>query len=397
MYQWVKVSLAVLIVVLGVVWLGIGFQLMANWTVPLGPALVFPEFPTPIASIVTPESQSPVFSNPEPLSLLPPRASDPLAQPESFVPVAQAADTRLPLCGGPEQMVLLAIGSDTRGSGYLYGLADVVRLVRIDFVNPSVTVLEFPRDLWVEIPGIADNYGITHEKLNQAYLYGNPGFGYYDGPDFGPGLLARTLYLNFGAWPDHYAAINMQTFVRLVDALGGVEVNLPYAVDGRMEGQHARTDLLFLPGSQRLKGREALMLARLRVGNNTDRSTHQSLIACALRDAALKPSNLARLPDIIAAFYGSVQTDLSPSEISALLCLMGNIAPGDIRFVSFPADTMQAGRQYDPVFKKQVFVFKADFEKMRTYTADFLDGTWPPPNSSIVPESDESGESFSCP
>jgi LCP family protein required for cell wall assembly len=392
MYHWVKVALAVLIFILAVAWFGIGFQLMANWSAPLGPELVWPDFPTPTPTRETfgtpPGDSAPalvaqdfdLFATPRPVPV------------ETPLPTFDA-----PHCGGPARMLLLAIGSDTRGSSYLYGLADVIRLVRIDFVNPSVTVLEFPRDLWVEIPGIADHYGITHEKINQAYLYGNRGFGYYDGADLGPGLLARTLYLNFGAWPDHYVAINMQTFVRLVDALGGIEVDLPYTVDGRMEGQGARTDLLFLPGPQRLKGREALMLARLRIGNNTDRSTHQGLIACSLRDAALKPSNIGRLPEIIAAFYDSVQTDLSPREISALMCLMGKVSPGNIRFVSFPAETMRAGRQYDPVFKKQVFVFKADFEKMRAYTADFLDGTWPPPKSSTVPDSSGSGESFSCP
>ena len=54
-------------------------------------------------------------------------------------------------------MNILAIGTDARGDNYSYGLGDVIRLVRVDFVNPKVTVLEFPRDLWVEIPDIADD------------------------------------------------------------------------------------------------------------------------------------------------------------------------------------------------------------------------------------------------
>src|SRR5262245_8182851 len=62
-----------------------------------------------------------------------------------------------PLCGGPEVMNILAIGSDARGNHYLYGLADVIRLVRVDFVNGRVTILEVPRDLWVKIPDIADH------------------------------------------------------------------------------------------------------------------------------------------------------------------------------------------------------------------------------------------------
>jgi len=86
----------------------------------------------------------------------------------------------VPLCGGPRIMNILLIGSDTRGTDYTYGLADVTRVVRVDFVKPSVTMLDFPRDLWVEIPYISSHLnGQDHEKLNQAYLYGNPGDGFH--------------------------------------------------------------------------------------------------------------------------------------------------------------------------------------------------------------------------
>src|SRR5512141_479257 len=127
--------------------------------------------------------------------------------------------TPVPLCGGPPVMNILAIGSDTRSTGYTWGLSDVMRVVRVDFVTPRITVLDFPRDLWVQIPYISDNLdGQDHEKLNQAYLYGNPGdgFKYWDDPSAGPGLLALTLNLNFGVNIDHYVAVNMRTFVRMV-------------------------------------------------------------------------------------------------------------------------------------------------------------------------------------
>lgn len=397
MKPWVKVALLVMLLLLGAVWFGIGFELVARWDVPLGPALELPTLP--------PTRLSPASPTPVPLDR---QASAPLEatplQPTATLPFIPTRTPRpdaavgVARCGGPESMLILAIGSDTRANGYMYGLADVIRLVRVDFVNPGLTVLEFPRDLWVEIPGISDHYGITHEKLNQAYLYGNDGFGYYDGPGLGPGLLARTLEQNFGARPENYVAINMQTFVRLVDALGGIQVNLPYAVDGRREDQQSRSDLYFKAGPQRLKGREALTLARLRIGDNADRGTHQSLILCALRDAALRPSNLARAPEIIEAFQGSLQTDLSPKVIGALACLAPQIPPENIRFVSFPAETMSASRIYDGVFKKQVFIYEANFDLMRLYTASFQNGDWPPPlpfSLGATPTGPQ--ESFSCP
>ena len=153
-------------------------------------------------------------------------------------PTITLAPTNTPVestfCSGPPVMTLLAVGTDARSNSYNYGLADVIRIVRVDFTTAKVTILEFPRDLWVEIPDIADDInGQDHEKLNQAYLYGNPGFGYYDGPGEGPGLLARTLALNFGVNADRYIAVNMRTFEKIVDAVGGIEVNLPNGVDGR--------------------------------------------------------------------------------------------------------------------------------------------------------------------
>src|ERR1700752_3430447 len=123
--------------------------------------------------------------------------------PTEAQPTSTATATLQPACGGPPVMNILAIGSDARGDHYLYGLADIIRLVRVDFVKKQVGILEVPRDLWVKIPDISDHYGITHGKLNQAYLYGNKGLGYYDDPSEGPGLLAHTLNLNFGARPDH--------------------------------------------------------------------------------------------------------------------------------------------------------------------------------------------------
>ncbi len=180
-----------------------GLGLYRVYRQPLGPGL---ELPTPTRAMST-------------LTTVPVEAMAAIGT-ETEIP-ATSTSTPQPLCGGPAVMNILAIGSDARGDHYLYGLADIMRLVRVDFVNGRVTILEVPRDLWVQIPEIADHYNISQGKLNQAYLYGNKGLGYYDGPGEGPGLLARTLSLNFGAQPDHYLAVNMHTFEAIVDAVGG--------------------------------------------------------------------------------------------------------------------------------------------------------------------------------
>ena len=157
------------------------------------------------------------------------------------------------VCGGPPAMFILLIGSDARSNSYTVGLADAIRVVRVDFVDPQIDVLTFQRDLYVEIPGIESHHGITHGKLNQAYLYGNPGYAYYDGPGQGSGLLALTLEHNFGAHVDHYVAMNLPIFDRIVDQLGGIDVDLPYAINGRVKGS-SDPNRYFPAGQQHLNG-----------------------------------------------------------------------------------------------------------------------------------------------
>ncbi len=300
------------------------------------------------------------------------------------------------LCGAPAVMTILAVGADTRGDNYTYGLADVIRLVRIDFVNPKVTVLEIPRDLWVEIPDIADNLnGQDHEKLNQAYLYGNPGFGYTSDPAQGPGLLARTLTLNFRAKIDHYAAVNMRTFEKIVDAVGGIDVNLPKTVDGRTPGDMNRR-LLFPAGTHHLNGTQALMLARIRIKGGFARAENQNRVLCSLRDKLTNPVVVTQIPELIEAFQGAIQTDLSPEQFGQLACIGTQISSGNIVFANFPAEHFKQARQYDPVFKKKVAVWEVDFKVLRDYIRQFHEGMWPSQATAQSEKSAEEEASF-CP
>jgi LCP family protein required for cell wall assembly len=296
-------------------------------------------------------------------------------------------------CNALSPMTILVIGSDTRAEGYLYGLADVIRLVRVDFVNPKVTVLEIPRDLWVEIPDIADNLdGQTHEKLNQAYLYGNRGFGYTDDPAQGPGLLARTLTLNFGTRIDNYAAVNMYTFTKIVDAVGGIDVTLPKAVDGRTADDRSER-LVFPAGTHLLNGTRALTLARIRISGTFARADNQDRVLCALRDKLTSSDVVTKVPQLIQSFQGAVQTDLSPEQLGQLACISTQIQPQNIIFASFPQEHFQHDRTYDPVFKKQVFTWNVDFAILRDYVARFNNGNWP---QATFSEDTEQEESFIC-
>ena len=342
-----------------------------RWQQPLGPALQIPT--------VTP-FQLPATWTPDPHVIETLQAALTLSKAEGSILESSPAPTLTPnvgLCGAPPVMSILAIGADTRGNNYDYGLADVIRLVRVDFVNPRVTVLEIPRDLWVEIPDIADNLdGQDHEKLNQAYLYGNPGFGYTDDPARGPGLLARTLTLNFGTQIDHYAAVNMRTFEKIVNAVGGIDVTLPETVDGRtVEDTNKR--LLFFAGTHHLDGTRALTLARIRIAGTFARADNQNRVLCALRAKLTSPTVIPKIPELIRSFQDAILTDLSPEQLGQLACIGIQLPSGNINFATFPEEHFKLTRQYDPVFKNTVSVWDVDFEIIRNYVRLFQNGDWP--------------------
>ena len=339
------------------------------WQKPLGPAL---ELPT--------NTYSPAATMPA--TWTPSADTNPSAgHPSTGTPIPPIPTSTPPtaLCGGPDSMNILAIGSDQRGDLYNYGLADVIRLVHIDFIKPQVMIMSLPRDLYVEIPGISDHYGTTHGKLNQSYFYGNPGMEYYDGPGEGPGLMARTLAHNFGAQPDNYLAVNMQTFVKIVNAVDGINVDLPITIDGRAADQAGRDDLIFHAGTHRLNGKQALQLARLRPYGIFDRAKAQNEVLCGLYDKLTSPSVVGDIPGIISSFEDNVQTDLSPEQLSQLTCLGTQLTGSDIRLLNWDENIFIGTRLYDTTGAQLgagTSIWDVDFALMREYIAAFERGEW---------------------
>lgn len=281
-------------------------------------------------------------------------------------------------------MNILVVGSDQRSDSYLYGLADVIRMVRVDFITPKVTVLEFPRDLWVEIPYIADDLkGQDHERLNQAFLYGGDGFAYWNDPSRGSGLLSLTLNLNFGVKTDHYVAVNMRTFEKIVDAVGGIDINIPDYDAAINTGKPV--------GNYHLSGADALTLARHRedVGVFV-RASNQNIVLCALRKKLFTPNTVKQIPGLIDAFKDNIQTDFTPEQLGQLACLGTKLPLENIAFASFPEELFTGTRIYDPVFDGRVFIWDVDFNILRDYVTRFNAGAWPGLSNSITTEKSSS-------
>lgn len=336
---------------------------------PLGPAL-------PVAAQTLPPTWT---ASPGP---------SPVGQVTLVPTLSFATNTPQALCGGPYTMNILVIGADTRGDNYTYGLADAIRLLRVDFVTPKVTVLEFPRDLWVEIPHIADNLnGQDHEKLNQAYLYGQPGFKYWDDPSGGSGLLALTLNLNFGIKVDHYITVNMRTFVNIVNAVDGIDLSIPDKQTAQNTG---------LPvGNHHLNGDQTLKVVRNRSGGAFERADNQNMVVCALRKKLTSPKVVTQIPQLIESFKDNIRTDFTPEQLSQLACLGTQMPPQNIAFVSFPQELFKQTRVYDPVFDKRISILDADFNILREYATRFQNGAWPPPTS-VSPSPEEANPASVC-
>ena len=289
----------------------------------------------------------------------------------------------LKVCNIAPTMTVLAIGTDVRPGEHRYGLTDVMRAVRVDFVGQRVTTLEFPRDLWVYIPGIESRLNTDHQKLNTAFAYGSP--------ENGPDLLASTLDVNFGLHVDHYIAANMNVFAEVVDALGGLDVTIPEGgIDGRTSTDRSER-LVFPEGPQHLNGEQALTLARIRNLSVFSRAKHQNLVMCALRKKVESPEMVLKLPAIISAFMDNVQTDLTPDQINQLACLGTQMPRDNILFSAFPRELFEPAEIYDPVLAQDVFIWKSNFDTLRGYVSEFQAGTWPSSSPSGTSEPETSG------
>ena len=355
-------TLGVLSVIACGIWLLIlyaGSQVYKTWSQqPLGPTLGYPT-----------ELQLPATWTASPVS-------DPPTSTPTNVPTL-ASETETPsspflACNDLSTMTILTIGTDVRPGEHRYGLTDVMRAIRVDFRARRVTTLEFHRDLWVTIPGIEGNLKTDHQKLNTAYAYGSP--------DYGPGLLARTLDMNFGLNVDHYIVANMTLFAEVVDALGGLDVIIPPGgIDGRTSTDRSER-LVFPEGLQHLNGAQALTLARMRNVSVFARAENQNMVMCAFQKRIESPEVILRLPGIINSFISNIQTDLTPEQISQLACLATQMPRSNIFFTTFPRELFKSAEAYDIVLKQNVFIWDANFDVLRRYVSEFESGMWPSPS-----------------
>jgi len=253
------------------------------------------------------------------------------AEPVEITPTAVTKTTTLSegskICGNTGRMHLLVIGVTTPTKDRQLG-ANAIRLVTVNFDRSSASVLTLPAMLWVNTPVLAD-LGVKEFELSLVYLKAHSAA--KTNQEEIPAqkatqAMAQTILDNFGFVPDHYITVDEGVFIKYVDALNGIEINLPAAVDGTAEGYG-----LYPAGPQVLNGTRALDFARLfhpagvsgeDVWGNLER---QNLVVKGILAATLKPQNWTKIPGLMRDVHQAVITDLSLSQIIDLACMVGKV------------------------------------------------------------------------
>ena len=272
---------------------------------------------------------------PRPLATATPQPTP--TRPPTATPVPGARETpaptptSTPLPVAASDLNILLLGSDHRIEAEPTWRTDTIILVAIRPRARLVAMLSIPRDLWVEIPG----YG--YERINVADYLGEKA----NGRGGGPALVAQTLRQNLGLMVDASARINFDGLGEIIDTLGGISITSDRAYDEWFwdeEAQGGVSHMRVVTGTQRMDGRLALMYARARHGTSDfDRSRRQQQILLAVRDAALRPEILPRLPALLRQLSDTVDTDLRPGQVLSLAGLALRLGPGSYRGRVFDA------------------------------------------------------------
>lgn len=250
---------------------------------------------------------------------------------------------------------ILLIGNDSRKDGE-DGRSDAMILLSVSNQTKTIHLTSLLRDMYVEIPGYQSN------RLNAAYAYG------------GTELLLETIEHNFDIEVNRYMLVNFQAFANLVDAAGGVDLEVTndevkyinaYLVEyNQLEGKPEGTDYLdsSLSGMIHLNGPQALAYCRNRyIGTDFGRTERQRKVISAVIGKA--PKALLNHPiELAEGMLDNMTTNLTKKEISSLIMKAPQMLGYDIVQGTIPIEG-----SYTPATIRKMSVLEIDFEKNKKY------------------------------
>jgi LCP family protein required for cell wall assembly len=214
---------------------------------------------------------------------------------------------------GSNRVTILLMGLDFRDWEANMGAprSDTMFLVSIDPVTQQAGMLSVPRDLWVEIPGFGFN------RINTAYMFGEA----YTLPGGGPGLAMQVVENLLGIPIQYYAVIEFHTFEKLIDEIGGIDVEVKQRIKIAPIGR----DAFWLdPKPYHFDGAETLAYARVRKygGGDFGRAERQQQVALAVLDRVVGfemiPTLVTKAPTLFQQLSEGVKSNMSLQEMIAL-------------------------------------------------------------------------------
>lgn len=205
----------------------------------------------------------------------------------------------------PARTNILLLGLDRRPEEHTFvSRTDTLILMTVDAAHGYAGMLSIPRDLYVTLPDGSQG------RINTAHFFAEAAQA-----GSGPAAAMQTVGQNFGVNVHNYVRVDFAGFVRIVDAVGGIDVDVPHPLrdDEYPTADYGVTTVAFEAGPQHMDGERALIYARIRHGSSDlQRAERQQLVMRACLRRLLQPGAWPRLPALAAAVQSAVGTDLTP-------------------------------------------------------------------------------------
>lgn len=244
--------------------------------------------------------------------------------------VGESATSLLPL---ERTLNILVLGSDQR-VGTTNWRTDVMMIVALDFEHERAGVISVPRDLYIDvIPNHQPN------RVNVIDYLGERD----EGDGGGPSLLSTIIGDKMEIRIDHFLRFDFNSFQAVVDALGGVDVDIDCPFRDYFSVENTLLNLE--PGIVRMDGEQALVYVRSRrFGGDLDRARRQQRFVWAVRNQMLKENMLPRVPALYEALNDSIQTDIGIVNAIRIVRFALALQEEEIHgFVLAPPDLLTSG------------------------------------------------------
>ena len=244
-----------------------------------------------------------------------------------------------------DKATVMIMGVDERADDV--GRSDTLMIATLDPDKNQAALLSVPRDTRVKIKG----HGF--DKINAAYAYG------------GRKLTQETIESLLNTHIDHYIKINVHGFTKIIDALGGIDID----VEKRMYYEDPWDDdgglyIDLQPGMQHMDGKTAITYVRYRdEEGDIGRIKRQQNFMKAVMDKLVSPTIIPKLPAIVSAVSDSVETDMSVSEILSFLGTLQDAKDNGLKSEMLPGK---------PVYIEGISYWVPDISKTRQIVANTL-------------------------